>query len=176
MWKCKLSEALAHLSPPAASTAKSSVAGLNLLHIADTTEDLLLAAFQLGTQKQSFEGKEKCLLCDLIASALPNIEAGLTHSFSQLDSEKLVTAQTLRSGLEFFVDTFKDCNQHTTNNQNLGDGVKALSHLEIVQELTESIELWSLPPFDPFIGDHQDHPDINSIPASHFWWHPPQTN
>jgi len=120
-----------------------------ILRIACFTEQLLLAAFDLGKLNIQFSAVEKCEIGELILNALDNIEAGIEESFNELDSEKLVLAQRLLSGLQFF-SVLLDDSCSLVSDKYLYQKLTSLAELEIVKEVTNSIDCWSSSPFDPF--------------------------
>ena len=60
-----------------------------------TTNELLLEFFQIGKHNLQFSDEEKQSIRKLLPRSFDNIIAGITYSFSDLTSEKLITAQTL---------------------------------------------------------------------------------
>ena len=66
------------------------------------TDKLLLEYFQIGKNNIEFSGEEKQFVRELLPSSFDNITARIIYSFGDLCTEKLITAQILRSGLQFF--------------------------------------------------------------------------
>ncbi|KAG8271667.1 hypothetical protein J6590_057687 [Homalodisca vitripennis] len=144
----------------------------DLVKTSSTAEDLLFAFYKAGVLNIAYTLEEKRTIGPLVQPALQGLGYKLSTLQSSFSSHSTDAVRIQRSGLQFFIDTFKDFPASTDD--------KSATLEETLKEFVEHEDLDGLDDclrtaeFDCYSDDSERsatlQAEISKLPSTHWWF------
>nr|XP_034837772.1 uncharacterized protein LOC117994002 [Maniola hyperantus] len=135
----------------------------DLMKISLTTEDLLYAVYKAGVSNVAYTLEESQTIGFLVAAALQGLGYQVSTLHNTFSSTSIDSVRIQRSGLQFFIDTFKDFSADSS--ETLEKTLKEFVEREDVDGLDERLRTAE---FDPYCDDGELR--RAKLPSTHWWF------
>uniref|UniRef100_A0A1B6KIZ3 Uncharacterized protein n=1 Tax=Graphocephala atropunctata TaxID=36148 RepID=A0A1B6KIZ3_9HEMI len=141
------------------------------LKISSTAEDLLFTVYKAGVSNTAYTFEEKLIIGPLIPPALQGLGYKLSTLQSSFSSHSVDAMRIQRSGLQFFIDIFKDFPSSSEKSETLEDTLKEFVEREDLDGLDECLRTAE---FDSYTDDSERsaglQAEIAKLPSTHWWF------
>lgn len=145
----------------------------DLLRASTAATDLLFASYQAGVSNPTYSCEDQQVIGSLVPAALQGLSYKISQLQTSFSSTSIDTVRIQRSGLQFFIDTFKDFPVNTPGtSQTLKEALQEFVEREDIEGLDERLRTAE---FDPYCDDSERsasfEAEIAKLPSSHWWFH-----
>ncbi|KAG8271669.1 hypothetical protein J6590_057689 [Homalodisca vitripennis] len=144
----------------------------DLLKILSNAEDLLFAVYKAGVLNTAYTLEEKRTIGPLVPIALQALGYKLSTLENSFSSHSIDAVRIQRSGLQFFIDTFKDFPLSTEDKPaTLEETLKEFVEREDLNGLDDCLRTAE---FDCYSDDSERsanlQAEISKLPSTHWWF------